>query len=169
MPLRCLLCPAQHNCHLLSHPHRRWGPLQDHPASPSSLWLCLQDTHGLCQGLLSQHLAWAREVLRTTVSQTTCFSLLPSPERWQMLGVSAPHFPLLGIQSLNQAFPSHYFRENRVQPWETSREHQIFHQCGHARSPRPRPARGFLGEQRRQLITAGPRLVSQQSQPGWLG
>lgn len=140
MPLRCLLCPAQHNCHLLSHPHRRWGPLQDHPASPSSLWLCLQDTHGLCQGLLSQHLAWAREVLRTTVSQTTCFSLLPSPERWQMLGVSAPHFPLLGIQSLNQAFPSHYFRENRMQPWETSREHQIFHQCGHARSPPPPPS-----------------------------
>lgn len=105
MPLQCLLCWAQHNCHLLNRPHKLWGPLQDHPASPSGLWLCLQDTHGLCRGLLSQHLAWAREVLRTIVSQTTCLSQLPSLERWQMLGVSAPHFSPPGHLVPKSGFP----------------------------------------------------------------
>lgn len=142
--LQYLLCWAQHNCHLLSHPHKLWGPLQDHPASPSGLWLCLQDTHSLCQGLLSQHLAWAKEVLRTIVSQTTCLSQLPSPEWWQMLGVSATHFSPPGHSVPKSGSPKSLFQRKQGPALGNFKGTSNFSSMRSCKIPSP-PARGFWG------------------------
>lgn len=83
-----------------------------------------------------------------------------------MLGVSAPHFSPPGHLVPKSGFPKSLLQRKQGAALRNFKGTSNFSSMRSCKILPP--SEGLLGEQRRQLITAGPRLVSQQSQlEGW--